>query len=87
MTDYDYYAACLDGSLQTKEGNFNLLYYEEKLQAGEEAAIVYETISWPSVVLIDKESADIYGNLRETILKKHYDLVSAEYDYLLYIKK
>lgn len=87
MTDYDYYAACLDGNLQALEGNFNLLYYEEKLKSGEESERIYESVGWPAVVLIDKESAGSYSSLRETILRKHYDIVSEEYDYLLYIKK
>lgn len=87
MTDYDYYAACLDSDLQTKEGNFNLLYYEEKLQTGDEPEQLYESVIWPSVVLIDQESAGNYSSLRETILRKHYNLVSEEYDYLLYIEK
>ena len=87
MTDYNYYAACLDGGMQTKEGNFNLLYYEHVLQAGRDVEVIYAQENWPEVILIDKENVDSYRRLRETILARFYDLVSSEEEYFLYMKK
>lgn len=87
MTDYNYYAACLDGGMQTKEGNFNLLYYEHVLQTGGDAEAIYVRENWPEVILIDRENADDYRRLSETILVKFYDLALLEEEYFLYMKR
>ena len=86
MTDYNYYAACLDGNLQSTEGNFNLLYCEQLLQEGE-IGDFFDAEYWPEVILIDVNSAENYSSVRENIIAKHYNMVLEEDDYWLYIKR
>lgn len=87
MTDYNYYAACLDGNLRATEGNFNLLYQEQMLQAGESAEDIYKKSCWPEAVLIDNSNSENYANLKMTILQDYYRIVLEEEDYCLYVKE
>ena len=86
MSNYNYYAACLDGDLRAAEGNINLLYYEELLQAGEDNEYVFSHEYWPDVILIDKSDVRDYICIKEQILDKYYRLELSEDDYYLYIK-
>ena len=86
MTDYNYYAACLDGDLRATEGNFDLLKQEKLLREGTVPEIVYEG-SWPDVILIDKEDIENYDRLVETMTDDYYELALDEREYCLYIRK
>lgn len=86
MSNYNYYAACLDGNLRAAEGNVNLLYYEELLQSGETGEYVFSHKYWPEVILIDKNDMGNYACIKEQILDIYYSLVLSKYDYYLYIK-
>lgn len=87
MTNYNYYAACLDGAIFSIDDNFDLLLKEMRIQSGETVDNLYSEKEWPVVILIDGTDADNYRNVIETILKEHYDLVSYEYGYSLYIQE
>lgn len=87
MTDYNYYAACLDGNLRATEGNFDLLNQEQILNAGESEENVYGQMHWPEVILIDKANMESYVNVREEILKNHYKTVLEEKEYYLFLKE
>lgn len=93
ITDYDYYAACMEGNLLSTRGNasikeeFSLPYAEQLLQGGMESEEVYDMLYWPDVVIVDKENEENYTCSMETVLSGHYELASDEYDYYLYLKK
>lgn len=87
MTNYNYYAACLDGNLWSLEQNFDLDTEENNLQ--EDAVVKDEYVHdwWPDVIIVDKKNADSYEKVKSLILEEYYNLVSSEYDYFLYIKE
>lgn len=87
MTDYNYYAACLDGDLRATEGNFDLLKQEQLLREGAAPESIYRQESWPDVLLIDKEDKEDYGRLIGTIAEEYYKLALDEREYCLYIKE
>ncbi len=87
MTNYNYYAACLDGNLRATEGNFDLFYQEQMLKAGETPESIYRKSYWPEVVLIDNSDSGNYDNVKKTILEDHYRMVLKETDYCMYIKE
>lgn len=93
ITDYDYYAACMEGDLLSTRGNasikeeFSLPYAEQLLQGGMESEEIYDMLYWPDVVIVDKENESSYAFSMETVLAEHYELASDEYDYYLYFKE
>lgn len=87
MTDYNYYAACLDGNLRATEGNFDLLQQEQQLCSGGSGEEIYKRTYWPEVILIDKANAEKYTNVKEMILDDYYKMALEEQDFYLYIRE
>lgn len=87
MTDYNYYAACMDGNLRSIEGNFNLTYMEQLLSENKDAESVYDKENWPEVILIDRDNESNYSNVKKYIFENYYDMVLSECDFFLYVRK
>ena len=85
ITDWNYYSVGLDGNSLVERGN--MLYLEEQIQSSDNAEEVYKKYKWPEAILIDKVNEENYTNVKEKILERHYELLSSEYDYYLYIRR
>lgn len=73
------------------EGNLlwsiDLLSVENNLQPGEDIKGIYDVERWPDVVIMGEAEQEYYPVILKEIIPKHYEMVSSEYRYCMYVKR
>lgn len=83
--DFVYMPAFIEGDLLFNGGDPH--EPEERIQAGVDVETAYREFEWTDVIIMDNEKYMECPNVVEYILPKYYDLIHAEDNFYMYVKK
>lgn len=83
--DFVYMPAFIEGELLFNGGDPH--EPEERIQAGVDVETAYREFEWTDVIIMDNEKYMECPNVVEYILPKYYDLIHAEDNFYMYVKK
>lgn len=83
--DFVYMPAFIEGELLFNGGDPH--EPEERIQAGVDVETAYREFKWTDVIIMDNEKYMECPNVVEYILPKYYDLIHAEDNFYMYVKK